>query len=138
VDDVRTEVIVDDRHLSGRGRTTILTLSWRHGDPLAVHLVLTASPEHPSLPTGRWVMLRDFLRYGLDAPTGDGRVRLAPDPARDRMRLVLQRDCGSCELSVPRTTVRDFLDATEALVPCGQERSAAEVEALIDRLLANE
>jgi Streptomyces sporulation and cell division protein, SsgA len=134
-DDVRAEVVVDDRHLSGRGRTTLLTLSWSRGDPLAVHLVLTATPEHPSLPSGRWVVLRDFLRYGLEEPTGDGRVRLRPDPLRDRIRLELARDCGSALVSAPRHTVREFLDATERLVPSGQEAGDDDLDALIARLL---
>ncbi|MDQ6874420.1 MAG: SsgA family sporulation/cell division regulator [Actinomycetota bacterium] len=136
-DRVTAEVVVADRHLSGRGRTTTLRLNWSAGDPLAVHLHLTATPDHPSLPRGSWVVLRDFLRYGLDEPTGDGAVRIAPHPVRNRVRLDLARDCGTCWVTVPAQAVRDFLDATEQLVPAGQKRGDQALDDLIARLLVD-
>ena len=78
-DEVAAEVVLDDGGLAGRGHMTMLRLSWRRDDPLAVALTLTAEPDHPSLPRGEWVVLRDFLRYGLEVPTGDGEVRMRPD-----------------------------------------------------------
>lgn len=134
---VMADVVIADRHLSGRGRTTVMRLTWLVSDPLAVHLTLTATPDHPSLPRGTWVVLRDFLRYGLDEPTGDGAVRLRPAEGRhgSRVRLDLWRDCGDCWVTLPADVVRDFLDATEALVPTGEECSDATLDALLARLL---
>lgn len=132
---VTTEVVVSDRHLSGRGRTITLRLNWLTSDPLAVRLMLTATPDHPSLPRGNWIVLRDFLRYGLEEPTGDGQVRIGPGLSRDRTRLDLTSDCGSYWLTLPRDVLRTFLDSTEGLVPTGGERSEVEVDALIARLL---
>lgn len=134
-DRITAEVVVADRHLSGRGRTTTLRLSWYTNDPLAVHLQLRATPDHPSLPRGSWVVLRDFLRYGLDEPTGDGAVRIQPHPVRNRVRLDLARDCGPCWVTVPAQVVRGFLDATEELVPAGAERGDQALDELIARLL---
>jgi hypothetical protein len=111
-----------------------MQLCWDTDDPLAVHLQLTATPDHPSLPRGSWVVLRDFLRYGLHAPTGDGAVRLSPE-SDDRLRLDLWRDCGPCWVTLPGAAVRTFLDATEALVPAGEECDDATLDALIARLL---
>ncbi len=136
-DRVTAEVVVADRHLSGRGRITLLRLNWSTEDPLAVHLQLSATPDHPSLPRGTWVVLRDFLRYGLEEPTGDGEVRIRPHAVRDRIRLDLSRDCGSYWVTVPAAVVRSFLDATESLVPTGEERNDEALDALIDRLLAD-
>ena len=76
LDDISVESVVEDGGSTGRGRITMLRLAWRRDDPLAVALLLTAEPDHPALPRGRWVVLRDFLRYGLEEPTGDGDVRL--------------------------------------------------------------
>ncbi len=136
IDDVATEVVIEDGGSSGRGRMTMLRLGWRAEDPLAVTLLLTAQPDHPALPRGRWVVLRDFLSYGLEEATGDGDVRIRPDEGRDRVWFELVRGGRPCCVSVPRETVRGFLSATEELVPSGEERSETAVDALIERLLS--
>jgi hypothetical protein len=130
-------VISDDAH-AGRGRLTVLRLSWQAGDPLAVVLTLTAQPDHPALPRGRWVVLRDFLRYGLEEPTGDGEVRIRPDELRDRVWFELARPGRAACVSVPRETALDFLARTELVVPAGEERSEQAIDALLDRLLGTE
>jgi hypothetical protein len=56
-------------------RSIDLTLRWQESDPLTVWIDVEAKPDHPALPRGRWLVLRDFLRYGIDQPTGDGDVR---------------------------------------------------------------
>ncbi len=132
---VTAEVVLDSGGMTGRGRMTVLTLLWRPEDPLAVEVLLTAQPDHPALPRGRWVVLRDFLRYGLDEPTGDGEVRIRPDEVRDVVWFELARPGRAACVSLPRAVVRDFLDRTEAAVPCGEERSADAIDALLARLL---
>jgi len=135
---VTVEVVIDDGSSTGRGRITVLTLLWHPDDPLAVEILLVAQPDHPALPRGRWVVLRDFLRYGLDEPTGDGAVRIRPDPARDRVQLALARAGRDAQVSVPRDTVLAFLDETERAVPCGSERSEQAIDALLARLLGTQ
>ena len=130
------DVVIEDAGHTGRGRLTVLRFLWDRTDPLAVRLRLSAQPDHPALPRGTWVVLRDFLRYGLEEPTGDGVVRLRPDELRDRLWLELERFGRPACVSVPRTQLRDFLDRTEDRVPCGEERSAAALEALLSRLLS--
>ena len=132
---VTAEVVLSDGGLSGRGRITVLTLSWRPEDPLAVELLLTAQPDHPALPRGRWVVLRDFLRYGLDEPTGDGEVRIRPDELRDCVWFELARPGRAACVSVPREVARDFLERTDEQVPSGAERSDEAIDALLARLL---
>ncbi len=132
---ISVEVVIDDGGSTGRGRMTVLTLLWRADDPLAVELLLTAQPDHPALPRGRWIVLRDFLRYGLDEPTGDGEVRIRPDDERDRVWLELARPGRAACVSVPRSTARDFLERTEAAVPSGSERSEHAIDELLARLL---
>lgn len=130
-------VISDDGH-TGRGRLTVLRLSWQAGDPLAVVLTLMAQPDHPALARGRWVVLRDFLRYGLEETTGDGEVRIRPDELRDRVWFELARPGRAACVSVPREVARAFLERTELQVPAGQERSGEAIDALLDRLLGAE
>ena len=136
-DEVAAEVVLDDGRLTGRGRTTVLRLSWDSADPLTVRLGLTAEPDHPSLPRGAWVILRDFLRYGLDEPTGDGQVRIRPDRQLDRVWFELERPGRAACVSVPRPTVLEFLQRTDALIPYGEERSDEAIEALLARLLSD-
>lgn len=134
-DEVATEVVVQEGGGPARGRTTVLRLGWRVADPLAVTLLITARPDHPALPRGRWVVLRDFLRYGLEVATGDGDVRIQPDPARRRVRLQLAGQGRPCLVWLPCQTLREFLDATERILPTGEERSEGALDELIDRLL---
>lgn len=132
------DVVIDDGGSSGRGRLTVLRLSWEAGDPLAVSLTLTAQPDHPALPRGHWVVLRDFLRYGLEEPTGDGEVRIRPDEERDRVWFELARPGRAACVSVPREVAREFLDRTDAVVARGDEVPDDAVDALLDRLLGTE
>ena len=132
------EVVISDGGSTGRGRRTVLALVWTESDPLAVQLLLTAQPDHPALPRGEWVVLRDFLRYGLDEPTGDGEVRIRPDEVRDCLWFELARPGRAACVSVPRAVARSFLDRTEAAVPSGEERSEAALDELLARLLSPE
>ena len=134
-DEVAASAILDDGRLAGRGLTTLLTFRWQPDDPLAVSLTITAEPDHPSLPRGEWVILRDFLRYGLEEPTGDGEVRMRPDAQLDRIWFELARPGRAASVSVARDIVRDFLDRTDAIVPTGEESSDATIDALVIRLL---
>ena len=132
---IEVAVVIDDLPHNGPGRRTVMRLRWTAIDPLAVELLLTAQPDHPALPRGEWVVLRDFLRYGLEEPTGDGTVRIRPDESRDRVWLELERYGRPACVSLPRATVRDFLHRTELAVPSGEERSQEALEEVLNRLL---
>ena len=123
---------------TGRGRRTVLRLSGAPHDPLAVTLTLTAVPDHPALPRGSWVVLRDFLRYGMEEATGDGVVRIRPDEEGDCVLLSLARAGRPAAVAVPREAVREFLDRTERVVATGAEASDAAIDALLARLLGEE
>ena len=132
--EITAHVVVDDAGMSGHGHLTILGLLWHADDPLAVTLTLSAQPDHPALPRGEWAVLRDFLRYGVEEPTGDGAVRIRPG---DDGRVVLELDGGNRRYSVhvPADVVCEFLDETESVVPAGGEASDEVMDALIARLL---
>lgn len=129
-----TQLVVDGAGLTGAHHLTVLTLSWTDDDPLAVSLILAPRPDHPSLPRGEWVVLRDFLRYGCTEPTGDGRVRIRPE-GPDRVRLELDAGKRPFVVHVPTTTLTAFLDDTEAVVATGHEAGEAVMDELIRRLL---
>jgi hypothetical protein len=131
---VSTRVVVNDDGGSSTRHRTVLALSWDDSDPLAVRIVLSTEPDHPSLPRGEWVMLRDFLRYGCSEPTGDGAVRVRPE-GDDRILLALQDDTKTFEVRVPVVTITGFLDETERAVPTGREAGEEVLDELIRRLL---
>jgi hypothetical protein len=131
---VSTRVVVNDDGGTSTRHRTVLALSWDDSDPLAVRIVLSTEPDHPSLPRGEWVMLRDFLRYGCSEPTGDGAVRVRPE-GDDRILLALQDDTKTFEVRVPTLTVTGFLDETERAVPTGREAGEEVLDELIRRLL---
>ncbi len=133
-DDVTASVIVDGG-CTGPNRTTMLRLAWSRRDPLAVRLLLTAEPDHPALPRGQWMVLRDFLRYGCDHPTGDGLVRIRPDKAAKKVVLELVDGSRASKVGVPFDVVDRFLAATEEICPAGEERHDAAIDSLIERLL---
>jgi Streptomyces sporulation and cell division protein, SsgA len=132
--EITAHVVVDDAGMSGHGHLTILGMLWHADDPLAVVLTLSAQPDHPALPRGEWAVLRDFLRYGVEEPTGDGAVRIRPG---EEGRVVLELESGSRRytVNVPADVVCDFLDETETVVPAGNEASDDVIDALIARLM---
>ena len=133
-DEVSSHVVVDDTGMSGHGHLTVLGLSWRQDDALAVKLTLSAQPNHPALPRGTWAVLREFLRYGVEEPTGDGDVRIRPE-GDGRVRLELLGEAKPYVVHVPAAVLCDFLDETERVVPTGTEGDEAALDALIARLL---
>jgi hypothetical protein len=144
--DVVVDVDVDDPGVAGipgardpeaprSGKRTMLRFSWDRDDPLAVSIELSSTPDHPALPRGQWIVLRDFLRYGLEEPTGDGAVRISPDPANGAVSIRLARDGRPAWVRAPSDTIRTFLDRTEAFLPSGEESSEEALDALIKALL---
>jgi hypothetical protein len=131
---VSTRVIVDSDADATTRHQTVLALIWSAEDPLAVSITLSTEPDHPSLPRGHWVMLRDFLRYGCTEPTGDGSVRVRPDGDL-RVLMELQDASKTFEIRVPTATLEGFLDETERAFPTGQDAGEAVVDELIRRLL---
>ncbi|CAO5255353.1 SsgA family sporulation/cell division regulator [Frankia sp. AgKG'84/4] len=131
--DVTAEFVVDDG--AGRGRVTVLQLCWRACDPLAVSMSLVSRPEHPALPQGSWVAPRDALRTGLNQVIGDGDVRIGPDPGHRGVRLDLVDGDRRSVVVVSTTSLRQFLDRTERLVPTGQEHTEQELDSVLATLL---
>ncbi|ADP82874.1 SsgA family sporulation/cell division regulator [Pseudofrankia inefficax] len=131
--DVTTEFVLDDASTSGR--VTVLVVTWRACDPLAVSLALVSRPDHPALPQGNWVAPRDSLRAGLDAPTGDGDVRFTPAPGSAEVTLELTDGDRHSTVVLEAESLRAFLERTERLVPAGQEHPERELDAVLDDLL---
>ncbi|MEV5147113.1 SsgA family sporulation/cell division regulator [Streptomyces sp. NPDC052727] len=88
-------------------------------DPCAVRV--SFCPRHQHRVT--WIFARDLLADGLYFPVGAGDIHIAPDggPAGANVRITLSPPSGAALIEVRRAAVRDFLRATERLVPRGRE-----------------
>jgi hypothetical protein len=92
-----------------------------------------------SRPSGRWIdwlLSRDLLIEGLDAPAGIGDVRLTPfvDGEFDVLEVRIGDDEGFASLEFDRDLIERFLEATFDIVPIGAETTMIDVEAEIEKI----
>lgn len=101
-------------------------------DPYAVRLDFYLGSQRPV----RWVFARELLTRGLVVPAGlaDVRVRPTLDPSLVSLCLDSQHGDALFEISVAPLT--EWLRRTYQLVPPGEEHEFLDVDALLERLLA--
>jgi hypothetical protein len=116
-----------DRH------AVALTLRYRPGDPLAVHLVFPPYASRNGSPV-TWTFARDLLAAGAEKASGPGDVRIWPTGRSILARL--RAPGGTALLELVHADVERFLRATFGLVPAGGELTGADLDALIDDLRA--
>ncbi|MFD2092325.1 SsgA family sporulation/cell division regulator [Blastococcus deserti] len=85
-----------------------------------------------------WLLSRELLQAGLQAPAGEGDVRLWPaHGASDVLFLHLRAPSGEALFELSRATVAAFLRHTEALVPSGSESEQLDLDDELHVLLSN-
>ncbi|MFC9755164.1 SsgA family sporulation/cell division regulator [Streptomyces sp. NPDC056921] len=119
--------------------TYILVTAFLHysdQDPYAVRVTFLPSTEGDQVV---WYIGRDLLRDGLIRPTGEGDVRVSPDPGVPAILIRLKVDNDSATLTAQRRPVESFLRRTAEAVPYGRESKApgfvTQREAAFARLL---
>ncbi|MET8564538.1 SsgA family sporulation/cell division regulator [Streptomyces flaveolus] len=89
-----------------------------------------------------WVVARDLLDDGTREPSGEGDFRVWPlppcDGAAERVRFSLNRPDGHVAFEAEAAAVRQWLDATYALVPPGTEHRLLDWDALEAALLGRD
>ncbi len=119
-----------------RPRWTVrLRLSWVRADPLVVTVTVTAQPDHPAIATGRWTIMRASLETGLHHRVDAGAVMISPSPSGDRLVLEMTSDGRPCYVSVTGATVREFLDATDRVLPSNPGADSSSIIDVISQLL---
>ncbi|WP_441248113.1 SsgA family sporulation/cell division regulator [Kitasatospora sp. McL0602] len=93
-------------------------------DPFAVHVDFRLPFDGAT----RWTFARDLLAAGLDVPSGDGDVALAPELGHRRVLLMLCGSGGAAVLRCEQASLHGFLNSTFAEVPGGAERCAEELD----------
>ncbi len=115
-------------------------LRYEMRDPYAVRMTFHLPGDAPVT----WAFGRELLLDGINAPSGDGDVRIAPTGPEDlsdvHIRLQVGADRALFRASAPPLVA--FLDRTDKLVPLGQECTLADfdehLEEALGRILAEE
>ncbi|MEU8520434.1 SsgA family sporulation/cell division regulator [Streptomyces sp. NBC_01216] len=115
-------------------------LRYETRDPYAVRMTFHLPGDAPVT----WAFGRELLLDGINGPSGDGDVRIAPtDPeglSDVTIRLQVGGDQALFRVSAPPLVA--FLDRTDKIVPLGQERTLGDfehnLEAALGRILAEE
>ncbi|MEV7427140.1 MULTISPECIES: SsgA family sporulation/cell division regulator [Streptomyces] len=109
-------------------------------DPYAVRMTFHLPGDAPVT----WTFGRELLLDGINTPSGDGDVHIAPTTPDDlsdvHMRLQVGDDHALFRVSAAPLVA--FLDRTDRLVPLGQERTLSDFEGNLEealgRILAEE
>lgn len=109
-------------------------------DPYAVRMTFHLPGDAPVT----WTFGRELLLDGINTPSGDGDVHIAPTAPEDlsdvHMRLQVGDDHALFRVSAAPLVA--FLDRTDRLVPLGQERTLSDFEGNLEealgRILAEE
>ncbi|MFE1438804.1 SsgA family sporulation/cell division regulator [Streptomyces sp. NPDC058739] len=95
------------------------TLHYDPCDPFAVHMIFPAEATLEGVEVC-WTFSRDLLAAGLTGSEGYGDVRVRPY-GYERTELEFHAPEGTAVVHLHSGDVRDFLAATDALVPVGHE-----------------
>ncbi|MCH0563811.1 MULTISPECIES: SsgA family sporulation/cell division regulator [unclassified Streptomyces] len=109
-------------------------LSYRTGDPYAVHVTFHINSDHPV----RWTFARELLVEGVFRPCGHGDVRVWPTKVDGRsvVLMALTSPDGDALLEAPTPQVSAWLERTLRVVPPGTEGGQLGIDDALDQLLA--
>ena len=121
--------------LEGGGSAAMpCTLHYGVADPFAV-----SATFHSNAGDVTWVFGRELLVDGLEGPAGSGDIVIEPIVYGTirRVRLQLASPSGEAVMLSPRLALEEFVSATEALLPSGQEWMYLNFDAGLEELLGN-
>ncbi|MFG3205580.1 SsgA family sporulation/cell division regulator [Streptomyces sp. NPDC048192] len=109
-------------------------LSYRSGDPYAVHISFHINSDCPV----NWTFARDLLVEGVFRPSGQGDVRVWPTKSDGRsvVLMALSSPDGDALLQAPAAQVSAWLERTLRAVPPGTEGGQLGIDDALDQLLA--
>ncbi|MEV8524553.1 SsgA family sporulation/cell division regulator [Streptomyces sp. NPDC052000] len=115
-------------------------LTYEAADPYAVRMTFHLPGDTPVT----WAFGRELLLDGINAPTGEGDVRIEPTEQGELcdVRIRLQVGADRALFKAGAAPLIAFLDRTDKLVPLGQERTLGDfdghLEDALGRILAEE
>ncbi|MGW1883519.1 SsgA family sporulation/cell division regulator [Streptomyces sp. NPDC001970] len=113
-------------------------LRYETGDAYAVRMTFHLPGDAPVT----WAFGRELLIDGINGPSGDGDVHIAPTEPEGLSDVSIRLQVGAdrAMFRVSAAPLVAFLDRTDKLVPLGQERTLGDfedhLEAALGRILA--
>ncbi|MFD7032696.1 SsgA family sporulation/cell division regulator [Streptomyces sp. NPDC059917] len=109
-------------------------LSYRAGDPYAVHITFHTGTNAPV----NWTFARELLVEGVFRPSGHGDVRIWPTKIEGRsvLCMALSSPDGDALLEAPAGAVSAWLERTLRMVPPGTEAERLGLDDALAALLA--
>ncbi|RSM76728.1 SsgA family sporulation/cell division regulator [Kibdelosporangium aridum] len=102
-------------------------------DPFAVYALF----EPEGARAVQWILSRDLLADGLIVRSGDGDVRMWPDPENEEMVVIeFVTPKGQARFEAHAQDLADFLDTTYEVVLPGGEDQWFDFDAEIERMIA--
>ncbi|MFF8843203.1 SsgA family sporulation/cell division regulator [Streptomyces sp. NPDC015127] len=109
-------------------------LTYRTGDPYAVHITFHIGSDHPV----NWTFARELLVEGVFRPCGNGDVRVWPTKSQGRsvILMALSSPDGDALLEAPSAVVSAWLERTLRVVPPGSETEQLGIDDGLAELLS--
>lgn len=133
--DVALDITVECMDDRGIRHEIDTVLGYRSSDPFAVAMTFVTSDGNLV-----WTFARDLLIRGVESPTGEGDVHVAPAiglSGRAMVSIELSSPDGHLVLLARSSDVNDFLARTAALVAPGTESDFFDADMLISQVLAS-
>lgn len=133
VADVALDVTLECRDSHGNSHKIGTVLGYHRTDAYAVTMTFMTGDEPLT-----WTFARDLLIDGMNQPTGDGDVHIAPAATNGRaaVLITLSSPDGHLLLEARADQVAEFIDGTLDLVPAGTESSQLDLDDLIGKIFS--
>jgi hypothetical protein len=112
----------------------VVTLRYDAFEPYAIHATFLTGE------VVSWVFARDLVSAGIEAPAGEGDVRLWPAAGAEEpvVYLALTSPDGQALFEAPAIPLIEFIRETERLVPPGTEGSYLDLDAALEEILRSQ
>jgi Streptomyces sporulation and cell division protein, SsgA len=131
---VSRDLIQQDMFTVLHGQPAPVVTRWSYSayDPFAVSLAVRTRQDR----WVEWLVGRELVVAGLDAPAGEGDVRMRPLSVQgyDVVEIEIQSHDGRAVLEVDRDLLRTFVEATLVMVALGDEADRMDLDGEIARI----
>ena len=131
---MRTDSVQQDMFTVRHGQPAPVVTRWTYtvADPFAVSLSVRTSNDR----WVEWLVSRDLVVAGLDAPAGEGDVRMGPQIVQgyDIVEIEIRSTDGRAVLEVDRDLLRHFVEASIELAALGDEMLHIDLDREIDKI----
>lgn len=133
VADVALDVTLECLDSRGNCHQIDTVLGYHRPDAYAVTMTFMTGDEPLT-----WTFARELLIDGMNEPTGDGDVHIAPAISNSRsvVLITLSSPDGHLLLEARTDQVAEFIDGTLDLVPAGTESTELDLDHLIGKIFS--